>query len=216
MIEAAAGGSPTDREQFAKTYLPVVTAYLKARWRQTPYRESIDDAVQEVFLECFRDGGPLARADRRCDGGFRPFLYGVVRNVARRFEARHPVRQQKHQSGVELEVIAGEDDQHSQVFDRAWAKSMMKQAAQRQAVRAQKLGEPAKRRIELLRLRFQEGRPIREIAQEWGIDPAKLHHEYATARREFKMALVEVVAFHQPRSQEEVQRECTSLLEMLS
>ena len=60
------------------------------------------------------------------------------------------------------------------------------------------MGLRAVRRVELLRLRFQSGLPIREIADRWGEDPAKVHHEYATARAEFKAALGRVMAFHRP------------------
>ena len=64
MIEAAARGSQPDRETFAHHYLDVVRSYLIARWGGSPLRQSIDDAVQDVFVECFRDDGPLARAPK--------------------------------------------------------------------------------------------------------------------------------------------------------
>ena len=82
VIQAAAAGSATDRQAFARRYGPVVRAYLATRWRSSPCLHDLDDAVQEVFVECFKPDGVLDRADR--DRGFRPFLYGVVRNVALR------------------------------------------------------------------------------------------------------------------------------------
>jgi RNA polymerase sigma-70 factor (ECF subfamily) len=66
--------------------------------------------------------------------------------------------------------------------------------------------------VELLRARFHEGLPIRDIARRWGTDAAALHHEYAKARQEFKAALLEVVAFHHPGSPTEVEQECANLL----
>jgi RNA polymerase sigma factor (sigma-70 family) len=216
MIEAAAEGSQPDRALFAKNYLPVVRAYLTARWRSGALRAMSDDAVQDVFVECFRSGGPLARADRDRDGGFRPFLFGVVRNIARRFEERQEKRLRKQQSGIDLQVVASDESNHSQVFDRAWAKSMMRQAAERQAEFAEQTSQVAVRRVELLRLRFNEGMPIREIAKQWDVDASQLHHEYATARREFKNALLEVVSFHQPGSQAEIEQECSQLLKLLA
>ena len=51
-------------------------------------RHDLDDAVQEVFVECFRQGGVLEAAVDGRVPSFRAFLYGVVRNVARRFESR--------------------------------------------------------------------------------------------------------------------------------
>ena len=43
-----------------------------------------------------------------------------------------------------------------------------------------------------------------------------LHHAYALARREFRAALLEVVAFHQPGSPMEIEQEAASLLKALS
>ena len=65
-------------------------------------------------------------------------------------------------------------------------------------------------------MRFHEGLPIREIAQQWQVDAVDLHREYAKARKEFKQALREVVVFHQPnQSSVEIERECTELLTSL-
>src|SRR5262249_46734204 len=79
VIAGPAAGHGPDREQFARLYTPVVRAWLGARWRQHPLLADLDDAVQEVFVECFRAGGVLQRADPERAGGFRPFLFGVIR-----------------------------------------------------------------------------------------------------------------------------------------
>ncbi len=68
----------------------------------------------------------------------------------------------------------------------------------------------------MLRLRFEEGLPIRAIAERWGVAAAGLHHAYALARQEFKAILLEVVAFHHPGSLAEVEQEAASLLKALS
>jgi hypothetical protein len=70
--------------------------------------------------------------------------------------------------------------------------------------------------VELLRLRFHDGLPIREIARLWQADPAKLHHEYATARQEFLAALRDVVAFHHPGPSAEIDRVCADLIQLLA
>jgi RNA polymerase sigma-70 factor (ECF subfamily) len=116
---------------------------------------------------------------------------------------------------VDLDAIARRDAELSRAFDRAWAQSTMRRAAERQAELAQKSGEAAIRRVELLRLRFHEGLTIREIASRWGEYKARLHHEYASARQEFKKALLEVIAFHHPGSPKEVEQECAALLDRL-
>jgi RNA polymerase sigma factor (sigma-70 family) len=216
VLNKAAAGNSGERAEFVARYAPLVRAYLAARWRGAPLLQELEDAVQDVFVECLRHGGVLERARPEYPGGFRAFLYGVVRNVALRIEQRRG-RRREHQplDSAELDHLADSDDSLSHVFDRAWATSIMKDTAERQSQHAQTRGEPAQKRVELLRLRFQEGRPIREIAQLWQADPATLHHEYARARQEFKAALLEVMTFHHPESPAEAEEECARLLELL-
>jgi len=211
VIRAAAAGSPADREELARRYMSVVRAYLAARWRGSPQFSERDDALQEVFVECFRRGGALEAAGAGRVPSFRAFLYGVIRNVARRFEAR-PVRPP---SPLPDEIDANEES-HSRLFDRTWAQAVMEEAARVQRDRAAGRGPEAVRRVELLRLRFEEDLPIRAIAGRWGVNPATLHHAYALARQEFRAALLEVVAFHQPGSPGELEQEAASLLKALS
>jgi RNA polymerase sigma-70 factor (ECF subfamily) len=210
VIRAAAAGSPADREELARRYLAVVRAYLAARWRGSPLRPDLDDAVQEVFLECFRQGGAVEAAGAGRVPSFRAFLYGVVRNVARRFESR-PVR-----AAVPLPEVPANEENLSRLFERTWAQAIMTEAAQLQHRRAGERGPEAVRRVELLRLRFEEGLPIRAIAERWGVAAAELHHAYALARQEFRAALLEVVAFHHPGGPAEVEQEAASLLTALS
>jgi len=90
----------------------------------------------------------------------------------------------------------------------------VREAAERQSVLAARRGDAALRRVELLRLRFHEGMPIREIARLWGQSAASLHHEYARAREEFRSALRDVIASQHPGSPEEIDRECEQLLSL--
>jgi RNA polymerase sigma-70 factor (ECF subfamily) len=213
VIQAAAAGAAGPREEFARHYEPVVRAYLQARWPGR--REEIDDAVQDVFLECFREGGALARVDPDRSGGFRAFLYGIARNVARRIERARARRLQHEQVGPLEKELAQDEPSLSALFDRAWAANILRQAAVRQAERAGAGGEAALRRVELLRLRFHDGLAIRDVARRWQMDAARVHHEYARAREEFRAALLEVLAFHHPASKERLEQECARLLESL-
>ena len=149
-----------------------------------------DDAVQEVFVECFRQGGAVEAAGSGRVTSFRAFLYGVIRNVARRFESR-PIR-----AASQLADVPADDVNLSRLFDRTWARAIMAEAAQLQRQRAAAGGPEVVQRVELLRLRFEENLPIRAIAELWGTDAARLHHAYALARQEFRAALLDVVAFH--------------------
>jgi RNA polymerase sigma-70 factor (ECF subfamily) len=215
LIDGAAAGAGRDRDEFARRYVPVVRAYLAARWRGGPHVADVEDAVQEVFVECFKPGGVLERAEPSRDGGFRSFLYGVVRHVAQRFEVRR-AREDRRQGEADLAAVAAAEESLSRVFDRAWARALLREAARLQAEHAARTGPEALRRVELLRLRFEDGLPIREIARRWQVDAARLHHDYARARQEFKEALTQLLAFHHPgASPEELERECLGLLALL-
>ncbi len=211
VIRAAAAGSPADRELLARRYLSVVRAYLAARWRGSPVLGELGDAVQDVFVECFRHGGALEAVGKGRVPSFRAFLYGVVRNVARRYESRPA-----HSAGSLPDEIEAEAESQSKLFDRTWAQAIMAEAAELQKERASQCGPDAVRRIELLRLRFEENLPIRTIAAQWNVESATLHHAYAQARKEFRSALFQVVAFHQPGGPEAREQEASDLLKALS
>lgn len=214
VIAAAAEGCAAQRAAFAQRYQPVIRAYLAARWRNTPCLQDLDDAVQEVFLACFQGDGLLAHVERDRCGGFRAFLYGVVRNVARRLEAQRG-RSRQTAGDVDLDLIPADEESQARMFDRAWARSLLRETAQRQEDHARRAGAAALRRVEMLRLRFHDGLPIRAIAARWQIDAATLHHEYAKARQEFKAALAEVVGFHHPGTAAKIECECADLLSLL-
>src|SRR5687767_9822570 len=135
LIRDAAAGDAVARDQFAAVYLPVVRAYLVARWRTS--RHSADDAAQDVFVECFRAGGLLEKAAPDRDGGFRAFLLGAVRNVARRHEGRA-------RPAEPLPAGVPDDDTGpAEAFDRAWARSLLKEAARAQERTANRTGPAA-------------------------------------------------------------------------
>jgi RNA polymerase sigma factor (sigma-70 family) len=218
LIQRAAAGRDEDREAFARRYAPVIAAYLGARWRGTPLAAEVDDAAQQVFVECFKEGGALGRADPERPGGFGAFLYGVTRNVAaetertraRRHEREAPVRDSA------LDRQAADDPSLAQVFDRAWASALMRDAAALQLQRARAAGDAAVQRHRLLALRHGEGLPIRDIARRWDADPDWLHGQYRQARKEFRRALEDVVRDVQGGDHGSVEAECRRLLELFS
>lgn len=216
MIRAAAAGAAPERDAFARRYAEPLAAYFAARWRGGPLAQEGDDAVQEVFVECLRDGGALRKAAPG-EGGFQPFLYGVARNVARRFEERRAARKGAQAESVELDRLPIDEPSLSRAFDRAFAQALLREAAALQRARAVAAGERAVRRVDLLARRFGDDQAIRDVAREWGVDAATLHHEFATARREFVLALQEVVAFHDPRATPgEVARRCAELARLVA
>jgi RNA polymerase sigma-70 factor (ECF subfamily) len=228
---ARADAAP-EREEFARRYAAPIRAYLAARRRGRPnLRQEVDDAAQEVFVECFRAGGALAHVETGRAVGFRAFLYGVARNVALRFETRAGPRAAGRggadadvNSAVDLDQLPADDPTLSRAFDRAWVQTILAQAVAAQQEAAQLRGAAAVRRVALLRRRFGDGVPIREIAHEWGVDAAVVHHEYARARAEFVAALKQVMEFHMPHANDragsgctpgEIERQCAELAALI-
>ena len=217
LIRRASAGEDEGRHLFAGRYEPFVRALLAARWGGSPRVVEIDDAVQDVFVECFRSGGVLARAEADRIPAFRAFLVGVVRNVARRVEGRRGPLAFSDATPEDASTLApggfaSAVDPPSRDVERAWAQALVGEARDLLEARGRQADEGARRRVALLELRFQENLPIREIARRWGADPARLHREYARARSEFRAALFEVVAAHHPGTPADVERNCQELL----
>ncbi len=216
LIQGAAAGGEEDRSEFSHRYLPVVRAVFSARWRGLPLKEMVDDAVQEVFLECFRSKGVLEKADPTQPRGFRAFLFGVVTNVALRIERQRARQLAKRAPGsFHPEEMSSHEERLSKLFDRAWAVSVIQQAGELQRKLARKGDDGARQRVELLELRFQEGLPIREIAARWEEDAASVHAAYRKARKEYSECLREVVGFNNPGTPEETAKQCERLLALL-
>jgi RNA polymerase sigma factor (sigma-70 family) len=217
LIRRASAGEEEDRRLFAGRYEAFVRALLSARWRGSPLAGELEDAVQDVFVECFRSGGVLWRAEADCVRAFRPFLVGVVRNIARRIEGRRrpltfsDALPEDGSDDTPSGIPSGADPPSRDV-ERAWARALMGEARDLLEARSRQAGEDARRRLALLELRFQEGVPIREIARRWGSDPTRLHREFDRARREFRAALIDVVAAHHPGTAAEVEHTCGQLI----
>jgi len=216
LIQGAARGVKEDVESFIRLYAPVVRSYLSARWQASAQRSFLEDAVQEVFLECIKEGGVLDRAGPDSLGSFRAFLLGVVRNISLRFESRN-VRKKEVQPPTQFDpdLMTAEEERLSVVFDRAWALALLREATTRQAERAKILGKDAEKRVELLRLRFQEGKTLRDIAVVWDKDHGSVKRQNARALKEFEEALREVVTFHYPDLPVSGEQELNRLLSVL-
>ena len=73
----------------------------------------------------------------------------------------------------------------------------------------------ARRRVEILRLRFGENLPVRDIADRLEMDRDLCHAELRKARAEFQRALREEVLYHNPQGADSVDAGCLKLLELL-
>lgn len=214
LIRSAAAGGADEREEFARRYLPAIRAYLAARWRRGALAHEVEDGVQEVFMACLRPGGVLERSGE-VRQGFRAFLFGVTKKIALQME--RAAARALDRGGAEADVNHSSNDPgFSTIYDRAYAQAMMREAAQIMSRRATLQDDSAVRRVELLRLRFEEGLAVREIAERWGRDVPDLHLEYAMAGREFRGALREVVGLSERCAPDYLDSECDRLLAMLS
>ena len=215
IVMQAAQGDHAARGRFAELYLAIVRAYLISRWRTNRLMTELDDAVQEVFLECYRPGGALSRLDRDGPGAFRTFLFAVVTNVARRHEERVLDPRRATPDAEELARVADDALTQSVAFDREWARAMLAQARERHRSAAANDAD-ALQRVDLLDLRFREGLPIRGIAERWKMPAERVHALYRKAREEFKLALRAEVAFQGHRGEAAAERECRRILEIVS
>jgi RNA polymerase sigma-70 factor (ECF subfamily) len=216
IIEGAAGGSADARERFAVLYAPALGAYFRSRWRDSACRTAVDEAVQEVFVDCFKPGGALDRVDRDRSGGFSAFFYGVARNIARRIEKSHAQHQTRESAdGFDPDQLQSDEDSLSKVFDRAWARALVQEATLVYRDRAQALGGREVVRVEILRLRFQDALPIQKIAEQLGLTPGLAHKEYARARESYRAVLEDVVRAHYASGEEDLKERCHEILRLL-
>jgi DNA-directed RNA polymerase specialized sigma24 family protein len=130
--------------------------------------------------------------------------------VARRFESRARGGLDAA-SASRLAEIASDEPGQETLFDSAWARALVEQAVRLQRERAADAGAEGARRIEVLERRFQDGEPIRRIAEAWGVPADSVHRLYRQARREFHACLREVVAEHLPPGRD-ASAECERLL----
>lgn len=208
----AAAGNPADRDAFCRQYGPVIRAYLAARWRIPFDGDTITDATQEVFLQFFRTDGAFERLDPERSSGFRAFLYGVTNRTACVLE-RKSARERRDSSIPEFDPDRVERSEAtlSAVFDRAWAKMLGREARVLMAERAAR-SPAATNRLRCLELRLLRGLPPREIAPRLGVDVERVYEMLGVARKEFRAALLAVMAgYHPELSERELEEKCSEL-----
>ena len=215
VLRAAAKGDNTARSTFSRSYLSTVRDFFAQRWHGRVLMADVDDASQEVFIECLKPGGALERAEES-RGEFRGLLFGVARNVGRRFEERAAERGRlRPEDSAWLQHAVSDEPGQATMFDRSWARALMRTAKKRHrelAIEAD--GDAGRRRIELLERRFGDDQAVRDIAAAWGVDAQEVHNAYRKARTEFYRCLREAVAFHAP-ADADLDAECRRLLGML-
>jgi len=214
VLRDAATGDEAARATFSTTYLSTVREFLGNRWRGRVLLGDLDDATQEVFIECLKPGGALERADQ-ARGEFRGLLFAIVRNVARRFESRAAERGRlRPEDSAWLQQVVADQPGQATMFDQSWARTLLRQAKQRHRDRAAAGDDDCRKRLELLERRFGDDQAIRHIAAEWGVEAQEVHNAYRKARKEFYQCLRETVAFHSP-ADADLDEECQRVLSHL-
>jgi RNA polymerase sigma-70 factor (ECF subfamily) len=216
LVLGAAAGRPLDREAFARRYGPVIRAYLAARWHLAFDHAAVADGTSDVFVECFKGGGALERVDPKNSGGFRAFLFGIVRNVALMSERKLARRRDApHAMPLDMDAIADSEATLTRVFDRAWAEAVVSEARARMGERAER-SPAARRRFAALAMRFEQNMPPRDIAMATETPVERVYEILRQARDEFRATLLEVMAGYHPTCGEaEVEKLCVELLASL-
>lgn len=216
LILGAAAECSADRDAFCLRYAPVISAYLAARWRLPGDHPTVSDAVQDVFVQCFKDGGVLDKVDPQRPGGFRAFLYGVVKNVALMAERAQARRRERGEDSVlSLDQIERDEATLSQAYDRAWALLVTREAGELMIRRVAER-EDGGVRARVLELKYDEGLPPRDISAQLGVDVEVVYRIVRLSRKEFRTALVEVMGgYHPGASEEELEGRCADLLGLL-
>lgn len=213
----AATDDESHRDRFCRRYAPVITAFLCARWRVAKNHERVADATQEVFVQLFKPNGALQRVDASRPGGFRSYLYGVTAKVAANQE-RLLARQQRNRQDVhsDMDHLQSPDAACSKAFDRAWAELIVREAYEAM-LGDRGAGATAALRMKVLKLRYQEGLPPREIAERLGFaDVREVYQMLDVSKAHYARALREVVSrYHPSSSADQLDDLCRQLLGLL-
>jgi RNA polymerase sigma-70 factor (ECF subfamily) len=212
LVRAAASGDAESREAFSRLYGPVIRSYLSARWRVPALHEEVADGVQEVFLQCFKPGGALGRASSDRAGGFRAYLFGIVRNVAGTLEE---ARRRRRAVPAEMDAVESDDASLSRVFDRAFARALTREARRLMEDRSGGEGHAALR-VRALELMYEHGLPARDVAARMNLDVSAVYIHLSRGRKEFRAALLEVLAgYHPSDSREDLEKRCVEIFSAL-
>lgn len=185
-------GTDTDlaRREFALRYEKFVRRVLAKRWLGTVFRHDFDDAVQEVFFECFKPGGVIEKADVNRGGSFRSLLYQVAFHVAARFERTR--RQQHLREGADdwLGELPSQDLSGFEAVTREEVTDLVREALRRML---QHHDPDIRSRGQLLERRTCQNERINVIADGDPELAKRLHREHSKAKMEWKQYLVDVV-----------------------
>lgn len=209
LIGGAASGDATSRGTFARLYGDVVRIELAARMRRAADDADVEDAVQEVMLECLKAGGALERASAKKCTRFRAYLGGITRNVALRYQERQMLQPDTLDRA---DTVSDPGPAIAARLDAAWSHAVLGEVMAL-LVHESATSATARMRLAVLRMRHEEGSSPAEIAAALNITPVRVHYLTAEAKRDFRNALLSVVSQQNPGlTRAEVEAECVALL----
>ena len=217
VVLGAAAGETWDREAFSRIYGPVIRRYLAARWRAPVDDPEIEDATQEVFVQIFKPHGALGNLEPTRPGGFRAYLFGIVRNVALMVERSDRRRQRRvgTESAFEAEPPVADETTMSQVFDREWLEAITREAKELMT-RRWKTRCSGQDHARLLERRYADGIAPRDIATEMGCSVETVYEALRRAKEEYRTALLDVLGAHHPNeSRAQLEQRCADLSQQL-
>lgn len=184
-------GTDTDlaRREFALRYEKFVRRVLAKRWLGTMFRHDFDDAVQDVFIECFKPGGVIEKADPSRGGSFRSLLYQVAFHVAARFERSRRQQLIREQEGELLSDFPDTDLSGYEAVTREEVTDLVREALRRMV---QHHDPDVRSRGQLLERHTCDNERINVMADGDPELAKRLHREHSKAKLEWKQFLVEV------------------------
>ena len=216
LVFGAASGNRTDRERFTERYVPVICAYLAARWKRNSRSEEVLGTAHEVLIQCFKQGNTLGTLDRTCARSFRSFLLGITRHVAAAAERARIRHEGKRDVDVDPRSLEQREATLSQVFDRAFSQMIARAARSLMAQRAQENTVHAER-YRILSLRFLKGMKPRDIASSLDFPIGHVYERLREAKEDYRKALYDIVReHHAPSSSRSVEDVCKELVATLS
>ncbi|MCR9244706.1 MAG: hypothetical protein NXI31_06725 [bacterium] len=185
--------TPGDRQAvcaFCEHYLPIVKRHLRALWRDSTMDANVDDATQDVFVECLRSNGALSRLDVGRGHGLAAYVRGITRNIAARLGRRRA--RECRRCYLSNDLVSHTPDRTPdglELLDRTCSATAVREAVARldrePAVPGHSLGE-------LVRLHFGGNQPVREIAKGWEVRPARVHEARRRACQHLRKLLLRV------------------------
>lgn len=191
LVGLAGANGDDARREFALRYECFARRVLAKRWRGTSFAMFFDDAVQEVFVECFKSHGVIEKADPTRNSSFRSLLFQVIIHVASRFEHSGRNHRTLHIGQDLTEFLQVDDQSGYESVTREEVNELVREALRRMANHE---NDDIRRWATLLDRHACHDETIISMASHDTEVAAKLHREYAKAKKECRATLVDVVA----------------------